>query len=214
MGDVRIVLIGAGGHGRVVWDTLQLIRERDNVQVAAVLDDDARLWGRSFQGLAVQGPVESIARAQADAALIAIGDNRVRQRVYAFLQSLGIPLANAIHPTAVLGRDVRLGSGIVAFAHVVVNIGAQIRDNVILNTACTVDHDSIVGAHAHLAPGVHLAGGVNVGEGALIGIGSVALPGVTIGEWATVGAGSSITHDLPAGVTAFGAPARVLSTSA
>ncbi len=210
---MRIVLIGAGGHGRVVWDTLQLIRERDNLKVAAVLDDDARLWGHSFQGLTIQGPVESISHVHADAALIAVGDNRARQRVYAFLQSLQMPLANAIHPTAVLGRDVQLGRGIVAFAYVVVNIGAQIRDNVILNTACTVDHDTIVDAHAHLAPGVHLAGGVHVGEGALIGIGSVAIPGVTIGEWTTVGAGSSITHDLPAGVTAFGAPARVLPVS-
>ncbi len=96
------------------------------------------------------------------------------------------------------------------FANVVINIGAHIGNNVILNTACTVDHDCVIGAHAHIAPGVHLAGGVTVGEGTLMGIASAAIPGVSIGRWVTVGAGSVVIDNIPDGVTVTGLPARIL----
>jgi sugar O-acyltransferase (sialic acid O-acetyltransferase NeuD family) len=206
----RIVLIGVGGHARVVWDTLELIRERDDLQVVAVLDDDPALWGKRFAALTIDGPVQKIERVRADAALIAIGDNRARREVYARVKTLGVPFVNAIHPRAVIARDVQFGAGVVAFANVVVNTGSRIGDNVILNTACSVDHDCVIGAHAPIAPGVRLAGTVTIGEGTLLGIGSVALPNLTIGEWVTVGAGSVVTQEIPARVTVVGTPARII----
>jgi sugar O-acyltransferase (sialic acid O-acetyltransferase NeuD family) len=206
----QIVLIGAGGHARVVWDTIELIRERSDWQVIAVLDDNPALWGKSFAMLTIDGPIQKIERMPADAALLAIGDNRARRDVYAQIQSSGIPFVNAIHPCTVIARDAQLGTGVVAFANVVVNPGSRIGDNVILNTACSVDHDCVIGAHAHIAPGVRLAGTVSVGEGTLMGIGSIAIPNVTIGEWVTVGAGSVVTQDMPARVTAVGVPARII----
>ena len=206
----RIVLIGAGGHARVVWDTLELIRERDDLQVVAVLDDDPALWGKSFATLTIDGPIQKIERVRADAALIAIGDNRARRDVYARVETLGVPFVNALHPRAMIARDVQIGAGVVAFANVVVNTGSRIGDNVILNTACSVDHDCVIGVHAHIAPGVHLAGTVTIGEGTLLGIGSIAIPNVTIGEWVTVGAGSVVTQDIPSRVAVVGAPARVI----
>ncbi len=206
----RIALIGAGGHAKVVWDTFQLIQEQQSLALAAVLDDDPGLWGKRFMGVAINGPVASIHRAEIDAAIIAIGDNRARRDVYEDLRTRAIPLINVIHPKAIIAAQVQLGCGIVAFANVVVNIGSIIGDNVILNTACTVDHDCRIGPHTHLAPGVHLAGGVTVREGTCIGIGSAAIPNVTVGEWTTVGAGSVLVRDIPANVTAAGVPARIL----
>lgn len=43
-----------------------------------------------------------------------------------------------------------------------------------------------------------------------IGANTVVLPGVTIGKGTVIGAGSVVTHDIPAGVVAFGAPCRVI----
>jgi sugar O-acyltransferase (sialic acid O-acetyltransferase NeuD family) len=205
-----IGLIGAGGHARVVWDTLELIRDREDWRVVAVLDDDPALWGKSFAALTIDGPVQKIEHLHADAALIAIGSNRARRDVYARLKTLGVPLVSAIHPRVVIARDVQLGAGVVAFANVVVNTGSRIGDNVILNTACSVDHDCVIGAHAHIAPGVRLAGTVTIGDGTLLGIGAIALPNLTIGEWVTVGAGSVVTQDIPARVTVVGTPARII----
>jgi acetyltransferase-like isoleucine patch superfamily enzyme len=81
---------------------------------------------------------------------------------------------------------------------------------VIINTAASVDHDGHIGAHAHTGPGCHLAGNVSVGQGTQSGVGVMAIPGVTIGEWSIIGAGAVVTRDIPANVTAVGAPARVI----
>lgn len=206
----RIVLLGAGGHARVVWDTLSRIREREGLHVVAVLDDNPDLWGRSLMGIEIKGPLQRVEQTKADAALVAIGDNRARHAAALVCQSAGIPLINAIHPSATIGDSVELGKGVVAFANVVINIGTRIGDNVILNTACTVDHDCIIGANVHIAPGVHLAGGVTIGEGTLMGIASIAIPGVLIGKWVTVGAGSVVVDNIPDHVTVAGLPARIL----
>lgn len=208
----RIAILGAGGHATVVADALRQVYGNDCI--AAVLDDDAKLWGQPFENVTITGPLRAIADAPVDGAIIAIGDNCARRRAYEWLVTTQIPLVNVIHPSAVIAEGVRLGRGVAAFANVVVNVGAQIGDNVILNTACTVDHDCVIGAHAHIAPGVHLAGNVTVGEGTLIGIGSAAIPGMTIGQWTIIGAGAVIVNPIPDHATALGVPARVTETRA
>ena len=210
MATKKTVLLGAGGHARVVWDTLKLISAREDIEVVAVLDDNPELWGKAFMGLTIRGPIESVAQTDVDAAIVAIGDNRARARIFDLVRSSGIQFISAVHPSAVLAEGVRIGKGTVAFANVVVNIGANIGEDVILNTACSVDHDCIIGSHVHLAPRVGLAGGVRVGEGTLMGIGSVAVPYVKIGEWAVIGAGSVAIEDIPDRAIASGIPARVM----
>jgi sugar O-acyltransferase (sialic acid O-acetyltransferase NeuD family) len=207
----RIALLGAGGHAKVVWDTVQCLSEREHLQVVAALDDDPKLWGQALFGLTIDGPVRRIAELPVDAVIVAIGDNQARQRVFEQTQALGIPLLSAIHPTAVIAHDVQLGRGVVAFAQVAVNSGTVIGDDVILNTACSVDHDCVLGAHVHVAPGAHLCGGVHVGPGTLVGVGAVVIPNLHIGADVTVGAGAVVLHDLPDGVTAVGVSARILA---
>ena len=50
---------------------------------------------------------------------------------------------------------------------------------------------------------------VTIGDGVWLGGGAIVCPGVSIGENTVVGAGSVVTKDLPAGVVAYGNPARV-----
>ena len=96
-------------------------------------------------------------------------------------------------------------------AGVVVNPGARIGSNVVLNTACSVDHDCVVADHAQLCPGVHLGGNVTVGELAMVGTGVSVIPGVRIGSGCTIGAGAVVTRDIPDNSLAVGVPARVVS---
>jgi sugar O-acyltransferase (sialic acid O-acetyltransferase NeuD family) len=191
-----VVVIGAGGHAKVVISTLTA----RGTPVAAVVDDDDRKWGTDAQGTRV-GRLE---RARVGRGIVGIGDNVQRREM---VRALSLEWQTVVHPAAYVHPSAKLGRGTVVFAGAVVQPDAVIGEHVIVNTGATVDHDCVIGDFAHLAPGVHLAGAVHVGEGAFLGIGSVVCPGVRIGGWARLGAGAVAIRDLPDGVLAVGVPA-------
>ncbi|MCA9874006.1 MAG: acetyltransferase [Anaerolineales bacterium] len=206
---MRVVILGAGGHGQVVADILWCMQRAGmDILPAAFLDDDPAQRGQNYLGVPVCGVTADLAAIAHEAVIVAIGNGRVRQRLFLEMQARGEQLAIAQHPTAVLAEGVQVGAGSMIAANVVVNTGSVIGQNVILNTACTVDHHNRIGDHAHIAPGAHLGGDVRVGEGTLIGIGAVVLPQRRVGDWATVGGGAVVVRDVGAGETAVGNPAR------
>ena len=191
-----VVVIGAGGHAKVLISTLNA----SGRSVAAVVDDDDTKWGTDARGIRV-GRIEPLG----GHGIVGIGDNTQRREM---ARSLSFEWQTVVHPSAHVDPSAKLGRGTVVFAGAVIQPDAVIGDHVIVNTGATVDHDCVVGDYAHLAPGVHLAGSVHVGEGAFLGIGSVVSPGVRIGRWATLGAGAVAIRDLADGAVAVGVPAR------
>jgi sugar O-acyltransferase (sialic acid O-acetyltransferase NeuD family) len=209
---LRVIVVGAGGHGQVVADILRAARAggRD-VEVIGYLDDRKAVHGHTLVNARVLGPATALNDTLHDAVVVAIGDNKARAAIARRLVESGARLATAVHPAAVVAMDVSVGDGSMLCAGAVVNTGTVIGRGVILNTACSVDHHTTVGDYAHIAPGVHMGGEVTVGEGALVGIGAVVLPRVTIGRWAIVGAGAVVTRNVPDGAIVIGNPARPLS---
>jgi sugar O-acyltransferase (sialic acid O-acetyltransferase NeuD family) len=144
-----------------------------------------------------------------DYAVVAIGSNSVRRLISSrFSDVLSWPIL--VHPRACIAAGTLLGEGTVVFAGVVVQPDVRIGKHVILNTSCSIDHDSFISDYVHVAPGSHLAGSMTIEEGVFVGIGSSVIPGVTIGAWSVVGAGSTLIRDLPSNVTAIGTPAKVI----
>jgi len=201
----RILILGAGGHAKVIADILRC----GGLQVAGFLDDNFAHHAASFAGASILGTIADYARFAPDGMIIGIGLNSARRQI---VETLGTDAeglwCNAIHPSAVIAESVRLGKGIVVAAGAVINSDAVIGDHTIVNTRAVIEHDCIVGRYAHIAPSAALAGGVQIGEGALIGIGAVAIPRMSVGTWATVGANAAIVRPIPDGVTAKGVPAR------
>jgi sugar O-acyltransferase (sialic acid O-acetyltransferase NeuD family) len=200
-----VLVLGAGGHAKVVVDILQMQR----VSVLGYLDDDPNRSGTIWLELPVLGQIEDYRKLGYSGLVMGVGSNKARQKV---VNSLGHAVddlwVNAIHPFAIVARSAKIGRGVVIAAQAVINPGAVIGDHVIINTAATVDHDCVIGDYAHIAPGVHLAGGVQVGRGVLVGIGAQVIPNRTIGAWATIGAGATVIHNIPAKVIAKGTPAK------
>lgn len=197
-----VFVLGAGGHGKVVIATLRSLGHI----VAAVLDDDEKLWGSEVSGITVAGPMDVIREYKNPSAIIAVGINETRRKIARRIE--GVDWISAVHPSAIVDPSVKIGPGTVVFAGAVIQPDSVLGSHAIINTGATVDHDCLIGNFVHVAPGCNLAGAVTLEEGAFMGIGSRAVPGVTVGAWTTVGAGATVVYDLPGGITAVGTPAR------
>lgn len=194
----RIAVFGAGGHGKVVIDAIE---RQPGLAVACVADDrpqaDACLLGH-----AVIGGREALLarRADFDAAIVAIGDNRARGEVARWLAAQGIPLVCVVHPAATVAPSASVGAGTLVMPGAVVNADARIGANAIVNSGAIVEHDCVVGECAHVAPRAVLCGAAAVGAGSLVGAGAVVLPGVKVGAGLLVKAGTVAARDMEAGV--------------
>lgn len=204
-----IVIWGAGGHACVVRDLLKL---DGRFEIAGHLQDNHHGDCPEPAGTVLGGveQLPELKRRGVGHAVIAIGHCATRLEKAYLLIEHGFELVSFRHPHAVIAEGVSVGCGTVVMAGVVVNAGAKIGKHVILNTGCSVDHDCEIEDGAHVCPGVHLAGGVKVETGAWVGIGSTVIERVRIGAGSFVGAGSLVLHDVPAGVLAYGRPARVV----
>src|SRR4051812_44184145 len=132
---MRIAVVGAGGHGKVVADALL---SAGSDELVGLLDDDPASWGTRVLDLPVLGATRCWSDGRIDAVAMGIGGNAERKGIFQRLAREGARFATVIHPRAVIGRGVSIGIASVVLANVVVNAGAMVGDNVILNTACTV----------------------------------------------------------------------------
>lgn len=208
MSKGRLLIFGAGGHGRVVADTAEAGGEWSEI---AFIDDkypDLCSSG-SWPVVGSSSDMQQL-RNSWDAIVIAIGDNRLRYELQQTASSAGFPLATIVHPSAQIAGQIEIGEGSVVFANAVINSGSRLGRSVILNTAATIDHDCVIGDGVHISPGAHIAGDVVVAKLAWVGIGSVIINGVAVGEAAIVAAGAAVISDVDIGQTVAGVPATTI----
>jgi UDP-perosamine 4-acetyltransferase len=204
----QTIIIGAGGHAKVIIDILRAAPAVELVGCTAmttksgfvagvpVLGDDSILPELYAQGI--------------QQAFVAIGDNRIRRQMARTAADIGYTLINAISRYAYISPSASLGSGIAIMPGAVVNAEVCIQDYVIVNTGASIDHESVLGEACHIAPGSHLSGNVRVGEGALLGTGTQVIDGMTVGAWSILGAGAVVVRNIPEQCLAVGVPARII----
>jgi UDP-perosamine 4-acetyltransferase len=206
--DKRLLVIGAGGHAKVVID---VARAAGWVPVA-VLDPIGA--GNQCADVPVLGDDDLAPSLLAEGlrcAVVAIGLNRLRLRIGRNLQELGFHLPSVIHPSAVISPYSAIGDGTVIMPNATVNSHARIGSFAVVNTAAVVEHDCTIGHGAHVAPRTVIGGNVQIGDRVLFGIGAVARPEITIADDAIVGAGTVVVSDLEAGGTFIGTPAKPMA---
>lgn len=204
-----LLIVGAGGHGKVVAEIAQNLRRWGDI---AFLDD---LYPEStmIREWKIIGTIAEAGRFLADypEAIIAIGNNSIRLDVQKRMSREGFQFPALLHPAASVSRFASIAAGSVICAQAAVIIDSRIGLGAIVNTGASVGHDCILDDGVHVAPGVKLAGGVSIGENSWIGIGAIVKECVHIGRGVIVGAGSIIIRDIPDGVTVVGSPGKVIS---
>ncbi len=198
----KLMILGAGGHGRVVAEIAQLSGKYTDI---AFLDDKAPEASFPYPYV---GKCEAFADYLTDYVfVIAIGNASIRRRLQVDVEYTGGQIITLIHPAAIISMDVTIGKGTVIMAGAIVNTGAKIGDGVILNTASSVDHDCVVENFCHVSVGAHLCGTVHLGAGTWVAAGATVINNITICSDCLIGAGATVTHDLQNAGVYKGTPA-------
>jgi len=202
-----IIVVGAGGHAKVLASTLFLLGRHILGFV------DSQLCRPPLLGITQLGQDDAVlsfgtSRVRLANGIGSIAPGSIRRKVYEKFCDKRYLFETVVHPSAFIAPETKIEHGTQVMAGAVIQPGAALGANVIVNTGAVVDHDCLIEAHAHIAPGATLCGAVRIGTEAHIGAGATILQSVTIGSRSMVGAGAVVTRDVPSGATVVGVPAR------
>jgi len=187
-----LVIIGGGGHASVLAETARAMGltiagytapQRSEREFAPYLGEDKTLDER--------GGTHEVRL------VVGVGSTRptrIREDIFRGLATRNYAFATLIHPSAVVASTARISDGTQVLAGCIVQSNVVIEENVILNTGSTIDHDSQIGAHTHIAPRAVLCGGVIVGRRAHIGAGAIVLQNSAVPDDGFVRAGEVLSH--------------------
>ena len=199
-----LVIIGAGGHGRVIADIAQKL---DTYETISFLDDgDAK----QTMGLPIVGKASDVEKYVDTADIfVAIGNSKVRRDFIERLLAMGANVPTLIHPSAIIGACVEIGVGTAIMAGAVINPCSTLGKGVILNTCSSIDHDCVIGDYCHIAVGVHIAGTVSLGNNVWLGAGATIKNNVNVCASCIIGAGAVVVKDITESGTYIGVPAKI-----
>ena len=170
----KIYIYGASGHGLVIAD----IAINNGYDEIVFLDDASE---RKFSSELEKADI-----------IIAIGDNKTRQKISQKVEAVGFEIVNLIHKSAVVSESAVIEKGVVVMPNAVINAKACIKEGAIINSGAVIEHECVIGKFAHISPNAALAGNVSVGEFTHVGIGSSVIQGISIGKNCIIGAGSVV----------------------
>ena len=197
----KLIIFGTGGHSKIVTDMAEVC----GYEVAGFISPEGET---EHLGRPVYKSVDEIAHPEDYAFFIARGDNLLRKTIFEANPHLEYP--NIIHPTCIISKYSKIGTGNLLMPYSVVNAFATIGDHCIINTSGVVEHDCTVGIFCHVSVKSVMTGACTIGDGVFLGAGSTMRDGTGIGEWTTVGCGSAVVKNLEPNSVYVGCPAKLL----
>ena len=196
----RLVIIGAGGHGKVIAD----IALKNCYTNICFVDDNATGDVMGFPIIGTSIEIERLNDGNTDF-VIGIGNNATRKLI---AEKYDVNFVTLVHPSAQIGVNVSIGKGTVVMAGAVINPCAMVGEHCIINTGAIVEHDNVIEDYAHISPNAALGGTVRVGECTHIGIGATVKNNTEICSDCTIGAGAVVVKNIKEPGTYVGVPIR------
>ena len=208
----KIVLFGASQHTKY---TIDIIEKEDKYNIIGIIDL-LLAKGVNYEGYPVLGKQKDLASIlellNINKGIVLIGDNFMRHKVIDIILSQlpNFKFISAIHPSVLLGNNVKVGDGSVIMAGVIINNDTSIGQHCFLATNSSVDHDSFIGDFSSISAGVTVGGGCTIGSSTAIALGVSIIHGITIGNNTVIGAGALVVKDFESNVVAYGNPAKII----
>lgn len=196
----RLLIIGAGGHGKVIAD----IAVKNKYSDIAFVDDNAVGHCLGYPIICKSSEMEQYNDGKTDF-VIAVGNNEIRKRI---AEQYDVNWVSLIHPSAQIGANVKVGKGSVVMAGAIINSCAVVGEHCIINTGAVIEHDNVIENYVHISPKVALGGTVHIGERTHIGIGASVKNNIEICENCTIGAGAVVVKNISEPAVYIGIPAE------
>lgn len=207
-----VVIIGSGGHAKVIVACLRLL----GVPILGRTDADPMKRHQTLDGVPFLGE-DRVINGQDPAAIQLIngigstGDAGKRIGAYEQFRERGFQFSRVIHPSAIIAGDAEIGEGAQVMAGAVIQPGCRLGGNVVINTGARIDHDCVIGDHVHVAPGAVLCGEVKVGARSHIGAGAVIIQTIGVGTDSLIAAGAVVRANVRKSARLAGVPARSMA---
>ena len=196
----RLVIIGAGGHGKVLADNAL----KNGYTDICFVDDRAEGKRMEFPIVGTSADIEKMNDGKTDF-VIGIGNNSVRKKI---AQTYDVNWVSLIHPSVQIAVNVSVGKGTVVMAGAVINACATVGAHCIINTRAVIEHDNVIEDYVHISPNAALGGTVHIAEQTHIGIGATVINNIEICGNCIIGAGAVIVRNIEEAGTYVGGPAR------
>ncbi len=213
----KVFIFGAGQLGIMVS---YILSYRQDIKVVGLIDDDPNQKGKTYNGIEVLGTFSCLTKlrnAGCVGGIVSIGNNEARGNLGLRIKKLGFELINAIHPTAIVSKLVKIGQGVIIGSGVNLYVNPIIGNSVFIGPSVVVSHDTVVGDNALLSVGSVIGARIDIHKNAFIGSGATIMPPgwgkesrLTVGQNAIVGVGAVVIHDVPPKAVVAGIPAKVL----
>ncbi len=191
MSKRSLLIVGAGGHGRSVAEA---VLAAGFYEVAGFVDDAAPAL-KQVGGYPLLGTTHDVNayRTHADAAIVAIGNNALREALCNRLVAAGFELVTVVHPRASVSPSAVIGPGSAIMAGAIVGTEARLGCGVIVNCGAVVDHDAQVHDYGHLGVNACMSGGAVLGRSAWLQAGSALGYGVKVADGVVLPPGVALT---------------------
>lgn len=204
---IPIIVIGAGGHAKVIIDCLQ----STSINILGFTNISNSI--KDILNIPYLGDDSYIEKYNPQEILLALGIGsikscKIRKHIFEKWKAKGFNFITVIHPSANISKSVTIGEGSQILMGVNIQTGVEIKSNCIINTSCSIDHDCIINSHSNLAPRTVLSGNVHIGSEVYIGVGATIIQNIKIESNSVVGAGAVVIRDVPSNNLALGLPAK------
>lgn len=207
----KIVLVGGGGHSKVIID---IIKSTNEYEIIGITERDTTL--KRVLDIPILGDdsiLKELFKKGVEYAFIGVGigeENNLRIKLFNKIKRIGYKFPVLTHKQAIVSPFAKIGKGTCVMAGTIINPNAKIGNNSVINTGAIIEHDCIIRDNTFISPGAILAGNVIINNNSIIGIGSKIIEGIVIGNNVTIGAGAVVINDIPDNCIAVGVPAKVI----